>query len=173
MRGTTSKDVRTRAVLAVLLALTVQLIVACGPRPVAGRFYVVFEPTETERFLDALVSMTEDMGLSANVGHAERGSRGRLHIVEATSWSVRLWAQNVVKLSRDEDPSVCGSHEGTYLDPAQFMIDATPRWLALDPEAAATVTRDVFARLESLGYVVSEDQAICGLAVLANSLPAR
>jgi hypothetical protein len=172
MRRTTSKVVRKRVVLATLLALTVQLIVACTPRPVAGRFYVVIEPTETGRFLDAVVSMTKDMGLRSTVSDAARGSGNPLNVIVATNRSVRLYGQNV-PLSGNEDPSLCGTHRGPHSDPAQFVIRVNQKWGALNSEAAENVTRDIFAKLELFGYAVSEDPAICGLAALAGSLPGR
>jgi hypothetical protein len=159
-----------RPVLAALLVLTVQLIVACTPRPVAGQFYVVIEPTETGRFLDAVVSMTNDMGLSSTVSYVARGGGNSLNVIVATSWSVRLFGQNL-PLSGNEDPSLCGTHGGPHNDPAQFVIRVNQKWASLNSEAAVTVINDLSAGLEMRGYAVSDEPAICGLAALAESSP--
>jgi hypothetical protein len=140
-------------------------VAACVPREGGDRFYVVVEPQETERFLNSVVSISKDMGLTADVGRAVNADGAQLHVIEATNRQTRLWVQNVL-LSGREDPSICGSHDGTYSDPAQFVLYTKPTWLTLDSKISTAVAGEMFARLKVLGYAVRKDQALCGLAHL-------
>lgn|SRR6185503_12296387 len=166
MQRITSRVVqRTSDAVAGPCVLAMLFLAACVPREGGDRFYVVIKPEETEPFLNSVVSMAKDMGLTADVGHAVNDDGAQLQVIEATNRQTRLWVQNVL-LSGSEDPSVCGSHDGTYSDPAQFVLYTKPTWLAWDSKISTAVAGEMFARLKLLGYAVRKDQALCGLADL-------
>jgi hypothetical protein len=156
---------RTSAAVAGPCVLALLFVAACVPREGGDRFYVVVKPEYTERFLNSVVSMAKDMGLTPDVGHAVDDDGAQLHVIEATNRQTRLWVQNVL-LSGREDPRVCGAHDGTYSDPAQFVLYTKPTWLTLDSKLSTAVAGEMFARLKLLGYAVRKDQALCGLAHL-------
>lgn len=167
MQSTTFRAVEKPALLGGLSMFVILLLVACVPREGGDRFYVIVKPNETQQFLSSVTLIAKDLGLNANVGHAAKDNGEQLHVLEATNRRVRLWLQNVL-LTGNEDPSACGEHNGTHSDPAQFVIYTRPTWLALDSKVATVVAADVRARLKSLGYAVSKDQALCGLAGLSS-----
>ncbi len=155
---------RTSDAVAGPCVLAMLFLAACVPREGGDRFYVVVKPEETERFLNSVVSIAKDMGLTTDVG-AGNDDGAQLHVIEATNRQTRLWVQNVL-LSGREDPSVCGSHDRTYSDPAQFVLYTKPTWLTWDSKISTAVAGELFARLRLLGYAVRKDQALCGLAHL-------
>lgn len=172
MQLTSFRAVEKTALLGGLCMFVILLLVGCVPREGGERFYVLVKPDETQQFLSSVALMAKDLGLNASVGHAAKDNGEQLHVLEATNRQVRLWLQNVL-LTGNEDPSLCGVHSGTHSDPAQFVIYTRPTWLALDSKIATVVAADVFARLKSRGYVVSKDQALCGLAGLSRKSTAN
>ena len=148
-----------------LLLLCFIVLVSCVPGNIAFKFYVVTEPSETARFIEAVASIAKEDGMEIARAHATSDTGGVLTIAEGRGHGVRLLIRNA-ELSGREDPRLCGRHRGPHPDPAQFFVTAEPRFFDFRFKAAVALGEKVRAQLRKAGFDVRPEPAVCGAAVI-------
>lgn len=142
-----------------LLALT-----SCSGGGIASKFYVVIEPGEASKFMEAVTARAKEAGMETAEGQAVADTGSVLRVMEGRGHGLTLWVESTL-LSGKEDPTLCGVHHEPYSDPAQFTVFTEPRFFGSEAEAKELGER-VFSQLQKSGFDVRRESPICGAAAL-------
>lgn len=148
----------------ILVLLAVIALTSCSGGPATFLFYVVIEPGETAKFIEAVRGIATEDGLETAVGQAVSDTGNVMRVVEGRGHGLQLWVQNA-PLSGREDPTVCGIHLEPYKDPGQFLVFTVPRFFG-SKAAARDLGERVFSQIRKSGFDARTEPAVCGAAAL-------
>lgn len=148
-----------RAIIAVIIALAFYV----GWRTLSfnqNQFYVVVSSARAAAFPGDILSVAASSGLRGQAGKATDDRGNTLHAIEATSFTMRMWAQNM-PLSGHEDPIRCGKLEEPHPDPRQFIVIVESK-LPFSASRSQAMADAITTGLASKGYSVRKSPAVCG-----------
>ena len=151
------------AVKHVIAILASVIALASCSRPVVSEFYVVIVPDDTGRLLQTLATIAREDGLTTATGKAVARDGNTMRVIEAQGRGLTLWVQNL-PLSGNEDPSLCGTHQGPYPDPAQYVVFTTAGFIGSKSDAMDLAAR-VFSKMRAAGFDARKQTIVCGEAV--------
>lgn len=150
--------------LLLLVFCSATVLMSCSSGGIAIQFYVVIQPGETGKFIEAVTSIAKESGLETAVGQAVADTGAVMNVVEGRGHGLKLWVQSM-PLSGDEDPRLCGVHPEPYPDPAQFLVFSEPRFFG-SRTAARKLGEQVYLQIQKAGFDVRREPVICGAAAL-------
>lgn len=136
------------------------LLTACdlGPFNLDTVMYVRVPPQDAERFTSLLASLLKEEGISASLGRTVEPFPSTNHLLEGTSWSVRVWSQNAVLDPKEGE--ACGYPPHGPVEQTQYLVSVQRRSPMSEGRA-----REVFARLKTKllerGYEITARQTPC------------
>ena len=98
--------------------------------------------------------------MTPNVGQASDEKGNALHVLDATSPSVRVRSENML-LSGTEDSELCGVYSGPHADPGQYFISVSPSTQIADPRTSRELLALIVKDLKSDGYEVRSEPILC------------
>jgi hypothetical protein len=151
-----------RVVILVLIGIVA--LTSCSSGGIATEFYVVIDPDESAKFIEAVTSIAKEDGLATAIGQSVYDTGDVMRIVEGRGHGIKLWVQSM-PLSGNEDPTLCGIHSEPYSDPAQFLVSTEPRFFG-SKAAAVELGERMFFQIQKAGFDVRRESPVCGAAAL-------
>ena len=133
---------------------------SCVPGSIAGQVYVLIPAEKQLSFTTYLASVVERYGMVPNLGSATDDRGFSVHVLDATSSSVRLWSENVL-LSGYENQKLCGVYTEPHSDPGQYFVSVSPETIMDDPQKSRELLIAVTKDLRTDGYNVRETPVEC------------
>ena len=143
-----------------LVLTLVLLLTACdlGPFDQDTEMYVRVPPQDAEKFTASLASLLREEGINASVGRTIEPYPSTNHVLDGTSWSVRVWAQNAVL--DPEEGKACGYPPFGPVEQTQYLVSVQRRSPISESRA-----QEMFARLKTKlserGYRITARQTPC------------
>ena len=129
-----------------------------GPSNPRTEMYVRVPSPTAPKFTTTLATILEEQGLSVSTGRTTEPEPRTTFVLEAKSWSVRVWAQNAVL-----DPAAsaaCGYPPQVSGERTQYIVSVqrrSPLWA----KRAQDFFTDLRKKLVRRGYIVAERQMPC------------
>nr|WP_299911752.1 hypothetical protein [Sphingomonas bacterium] len=98
--------------------------------------------------------------MTPNLGQATDDRGYSLHVLDATSSSVRLRSENVL-LSGQEETGLCGIYTEPHSDPGQYFISVSPSTQMADPRDSRELLVKMVQDLKVDGYDVRSKPVMC------------
>jgi len=136
------------------------LLTACdlGPFDPDKVMYVRVPPQDAEMFAASLALLLKEEGINASVGRTVEPYPSTNHVLDGTSWSVRVWAQNAV-LDREEGIA-CGYPPLGPVEQTQYLVSVQRRSPISESRAQEIFVR-LKTKLSERGYRITARQTPC------------